>query len=246
MERIISSPLQYPGGKRWLFKTLYKYIPRDTQEMISPFFGGGAIELNMAARGVKVYGYDLSKGLNDFWETYLSCPSSLVKSAKYLLSTKDKDYFRDMHRNFFNVKSMRNRGAIYFLLNRMSYGGKCLGSDVGLRKDYKKALSPSILKSISEYNISNVYVECLDFVESLNNHKFIFSYLDPPYPMVGKRLYFASANGFDHAKLSSILNDRPNWILSYSSVPMIEDLYKGYYKIRINRKSSFRYKSKRP
>ena len=79
MDKVISSPLRYPGGKRWLFTTLLPFIPECTKEMVSPFLGGGAIELNMALRGVKVYGYDTFEPLVNFWNRYLACPSTLVE-----------------------------------------------------------------------------------------------------------------------------------------------------------------------
>ena len=41
MDKVISSPLTYWGGKRWLFKTLLPLIPEGTTEIFSPFLGGG-------------------------------------------------------------------------------------------------------------------------------------------------------------------------------------------------------------
>ena len=41
MDKIISSPLTYWGGKRWLFKTVLDLIPEGETEIFSPFLGGG-------------------------------------------------------------------------------------------------------------------------------------------------------------------------------------------------------------
>ena len=51
MCEVLYSPIIYPGGKRWLFKQWLAWIPAETQKMVSPFFGGGAMELNLALRG---------------------------------------------------------------------------------------------------------------------------------------------------------------------------------------------------
>ena len=32
MDKVITSPLRYPGGKRWLFKTLLEYMPKGTKK----------------------------------------------------------------------------------------------------------------------------------------------------------------------------------------------------------------------
>ena len=56
MDKLYSSPLHYPGGKRWLFPILADILP-PFKEMVSPFFGGGSIELNFAARGKYISGF---------------------------------------------------------------------------------------------------------------------------------------------------------------------------------------------
>ena len=66
------SPLRYPGGKSRAVELITtKYIiPNlsERQNVCSPFFGGGSIELYLAKKGYKVSGYDDFRSLVDFWK----------------------------------------------------------------------------------------------------------------------------------------------------------------------------------
>lgn len=241
MDKVIFSPLRYAGGKRWLFKTLLPYIPEGTKEMISPFFGGGAIELNLALRGVKVYGYDIFEPLVNFWQHYLSDPLALVEHAKTLMKGKDKSYFRYIQRGgFAELSDNFDRAGVYFLINRMSYNGSTLAPKGGMKPNYTECLGKSILDTISKLNIPNLEVERKSVFDLLSTNQSVFAYLDPPYPTSDDRLYGNSREhheGFDHKALFEMLDNRDNWVLSYSDVPLIRLLYKDYQKIELIRKS---------
>ncbi|WMT84135.1 DNA adenine methylase [Wolbachia endosymbiont of Listronotus oregonensis] len=71
----IKSPLRYPGGKsRAVSQIVNEYIPRGLPTLCSPFIGGGSIELALASRGTKVYGYDAFEPLVRFWQVLLKDP----------------------------------------------------------------------------------------------------------------------------------------------------------------------------
>lgn len=53
------SLLRYPGGKTRAVDFITKFFPQRLDRLLSPFFGGGSIELAVAASGTKVYGYDV-------------------------------------------------------------------------------------------------------------------------------------------------------------------------------------------
>ena len=48
--------LRYPGGKAKAVKILEKYIPENTTKIVSPFFGGGSLEFQLASKGIEVQG----------------------------------------------------------------------------------------------------------------------------------------------------------------------------------------------
>ena len=73
------SLLRYPGGKSRGAKQIFEFIPADTKEICSPFFGGGSVELMCANNDMKVYGYDKFLPLVDFWNCLIKKPDELVQ-----------------------------------------------------------------------------------------------------------------------------------------------------------------------
>ena len=241
MDKVITSPLRYPGGKRWLFNTLLPLIPDGTKEMVSPFFGGGAVELNMAARGVKVYGYDICPHLVNFWQYWIENPSDFDSKAKHILMT----YTEDMIRKAKVKKDFEGEdGAhLYYACNRVSFGGMTTDTHVKKYEVVGGRLRYSIFSDgIYRYVFSHsdfwqsfpkvaLDVRLGSYQDTLANHKNIFAYIDPPYPKVGKDLYVH--HDLDHHNLAKILHSRDNWVISYNNDPIISELYGGYHTISL-------------
>ena len=112
MDKVISSPLTYWGGKRWLFKTLLPLIPEGTTEIFSPFLGGGSIEINLAHRGYTVHAYDNYAPLVNFWQHWLNDPEAVRLAVYELLSL----YNHDELSRFRYKKDLLDRKAICSLL----------------------------------------------------------------------------------------------------------------------------------
>ena len=99
------SPLRYPGGKsRAVTKIVDKYIiPNipESKKVCSPFFGGGSIEIDLAKRGFRVYGYDAYPPLVNFWQVLLKNPSKLANSTEKELRVS-RNKFDEIQENFRN------------------------------------------------------------------------------------------------------------------------------------------------
>ena len=254
MEKVLNSPLQYPGGKRWLFKRLTDFIPANTQAMVSPFLGGGAVELNLALRGIRVHGYDACPHLVNFWQHWLANPSAIINDAPKILRGYDKEGFAALKANYENIAGAEHRALLYYVFNRIAFGGKTL-HDKTYFKRYKEKdgvlyrtdgtrLFPNTDFWRTPPDIP-IQIGVADFSESLSRHPHLFAYCDPPYVKVGKDFYLACAGEFDHERLATILKSRENWILSYNDSIVVRTLYAEYLKIAMggrnfstNRKTS--------
>ena len=238
MNKVVNSPLKYPGGKHWLFKTLQQYIPEDTKEVISPFFGGGALEINLALKGIQVYGYDICPYLVNFWQYWLKDPGSIEQAAKKILATHTLDTLKNIKKNF---DYLGHKGAVlYYVCNRLSFGGMTLhGSYIKpyelvnghfVYPMYKGQTRRRHVFPFSElweaFPPVSMTVREMGFQNSLLEHPGCFAYLDPPY-VETERLY--GIDSFDHEGLAEILTSRKNWALSYSNRPLVRQLYDGYY-----------------
>ena len=245
MNKVLVSPIVYAGGKRWLFSTFMEYFPDGTKEVVSPFFGGGCIEINLAARGVKVNGYDLFEPVVNFWKQFIEHPDEIVKEALFLLATEDREFFAEIKDGrYFELEDNAVKAILYLIINRMSFGGMTFRSS-NLRSDAKKGLNAPYLSSFAYYQFTGLSVSRLHFSDSLAIHNDVFAYCDPPYAHLQSGLYGNSEiyhELFDHECLFDILKNRDNWILSYNDVESIRYLYSDFHQIAVIRKSDGRIK----
>ena len=257
-EKVITSPIGYPGGKRKLFKEFWNYLPADTKEIVSPFFGGGAIELNCAARGIKVHGYDIMPWLVNFWQVWFLEAKNVLFHAKAMLRTNTRENLIKTKKNYFipNILNMIECttnplycAVLFYLMNHLStcgtmYQGSIMNyyqegndfyepSNIGR----KSTIFPESHAAIGELTQGlPIRIKTVDFEESLSQHPDIFAYLDPPY--VGTESLYAC--DFDHKKLFRILRRRENWILFYPDCLWVRKRYAPYEMREVSTKSGFR------
>lgn len=219
------SLLRYPGGKTRGVEVITQYFP-EISEMASPFFGGGSIELYMAAKGVKIYGYDIFTPLVEFWQCVIKNPIKLAeKVADFLPLSKETFYELQQHQACARTKL--ERAAIFYVLNRSSFSGSTLSG--GMSPGHPRFTQSSIERLRTFFN-PLFSVESLDFKQSIKAHKNCFLYLDPPY-LIRSALYGKKGNvhkDFDHEGLFKALLKRDNWILSYNDCAEIRTMYKSY------------------
>lgn len=220
------SILRYPGGKTRAINELKKFIPEGTNEICSPFFGGGSFEFYLETIGVKVYGYDNYDLLVNFWNKVKDNPSLLFDMLPNELT---KDDFYAMQKNILNEKDLLKKAAMFYILNRCSFSGTILSGGMSPNHPRYNINARDRLMNFK----TAVDVKLLPFEKSIPNHDCII-YADPPY-LIPQALYGTKGdmhNGFNHALLAEILNERGNFILSYNNSEEVKDLYhshKFYY-----------------
>lgn len=226
------SPLRYPGGKTRGVEFITQFFPKNLDKLLSPFFGGGSIELSMAAKGTVIYGYDIFSPLVEFWQCLVTHPNELADEVeKYYPLPKNKFYeLQEIQTKF---KTKLERAAVYYVLNRSSFSGATLSG--GMSPDHPRFTETSIERLRNYYN-PNIKIEKADFKKSLEKHPFTFTYLDPPY-IIKSSLYGKKGNAhkdFDHEGLAEILRNREHWILSYNDCDEIRNLYEGFHILTPN------------
>jgi len=220
------SPLRYPGGKTRGVVHIIQYFPKGIKEMMSPFFGGGSVELYMASHGVKIEGYDVFTSLVEFWQCLQESPSALANEIeKWYPLPKDQFYHLQGIQTHFTTKL--ERAAVYYVLNRSSFSGATLSG--GMSPQHPRFTTSAIERIRAFYN-PNFSVHQASFEQSLSLHNdSLFCYLDPPY-LIKSSLYGRKGNAhkdFNHEALAAILRQRKNWVLSYNDCEEIRTLYTG-------------------
>ena len=231
------TPLMYPGGKTRLWSTFKSYLPDGTTEMVSPFIGGGSLEIRCAAHGIKVTAFDLFEPLVNFWKYFIDDAESLINKvlSVFPLSFEEKKYYFETglqpnQKNYSgNLYTDLERAALFLCLNKQSFRGWTLSQNQC--KGYLEAsANPELFEKLKTWNNPNIVVDQSDYRSVIDKYDGTFMYFDPPY--VEKEHYYGwkkNQLGFDHHffcdRISSLKN---KWILSYVKHDLVMELYKDY------------------
>lgn len=225
----IKSPLRYPGGKSRAVKHISQYIPTITS-MVSPFFGGGSIEIAQATKGVEVKGYDIFDPLVCFWKYQLGDRQGLYDAIQKL-HPMSKEQFSHYQTVNPTLPDGVEKAAMFYALNRASFSGSTMSGGMSIGHDRFNA---SNMETVLNFTVPSLSVEHGDFAYSITKNPDAFLYLDPPYLLQGaaNSLYGnkgSTHRGFNHGDLFDLVKDRPNWIMSYNGGDGIKQRYADFH-----------------
>lgn len=237
---------RYPGGKSRLYKHIEPYLlDRFNDRLIVPFVGAGHITTRFLKKRSPSFLWlnDLDVGITSFWKAVQFYPLKFIsKLKKYQPKADDfylyKDILDNLNRVPSGVEDITDIAMIKLIIHQISYsglgcmaggpiGGQSQSSDygVGCRWNFE-----NIAKKIGEvhnsFKNSEVKITSWDFSEVLNDERSDGAlYLDPPYFEQGPALYKHSFKEEDHWRLSELLHERSNWVLSYDDTETIRNFY---------------------
>lgn len=242
-KRYLGSPLRYAGGKSLAAAKIIRCFPDQvTKKMISPFFGGGSIEIALANEmDTTVIAYDLFDILVNYWQVQIKYPENLYSELKKLKPTK-KVYSKvkaRLKRHWLQEKKLNklDLASCYFFNHNLSYGPGFLG---WMSKIYESEIKyQKTIEKVRDFKCINLQVQQGSFEKTLPEHRKDFLYLDPPYFLEGDSKMFRGIypqrnfpihhKGFDHLKLRKLLGQhRGKFVLSYNDCSQVRELYKDF------------------
>ena len=220
------SPLRYPGGKTRAVKQIVPLILEEKPDtIVSPFLGGGSIELACEEAGIPVLGYDAFPPLVNFWHHMLTQPEELARRVRRIRATFNKDrFYRYQQREHTNDIASAVR---FFALNRASYSGATLSG--GYSPGHARFTTTSANR-IAAFRTTQFVVEQASFEQSIAKHPDAFLFLDPPY-MIQSNLYGKKGDhhsSFNHRGLADLVVDREQWIMTYNNCDAVRAHYSGH------------------
>lgn len=223
------SPLRYPGGKSRASKKIAQFFPNDLTKIVSPFFGGGSVEIELMKKGIFVEGYDLFNPLVVFWQQLKDNKQELLNTIEFFHNSMNKSHFVDMQdwiKDKDSELTPAMLGGIYFCLNRSSFSGTV--NSGGYSPSHPR-FNVNSIDRVRNFSLTNFSVDCLPFQESISKTN-EFLYCDPPY-LIKSNLYGHGGDlhkEFNHSELNSLLKTRQRWILSYNDCEEIREMYKDF------------------
>lgn len=244
-KRYMRSPIRYAGGKSLAAGLIVEHIPDNITKIVSPFFGGGSVEIACAVElGLEVIGYDIFDILINYWDVQLKNPTALYELLLKFSPTRKgfKEVKQRLKKHWKGEGRLRRLDlAAYFYFNHnTSYGPHFLGwpSSVYLQKQrYQK-----MIEKVRDFRVDNMKVECAKFEDVMPRHKKDFLYCDPPYYLDGDSKTFVGMyphrnfpiyhKDFKHELLRDLLMEhKGGFILSYNDCSIIRDWYKEFSMI---------------
>ena len=200
----MKTPIRYAGGKSRAYDFISSYIPfwPRPKRIISPFMGGGSLEVKWASEmGIQVEAFDVFDVLTNYWQHQIHHPKRLYEILKGLEPSKEQydeikdillhwdkvqDMFKDWKTDYYDRKSEPlddELGAAYYWFNHnLSYGPMFLGwfSSIYLKKE---SLYDNSIERVKNFSCPNLSVQQSSFDKVIPNYKKDFIYADPPYYM---------------------------------------------------------------
>ena len=241
------TPLRYPGGKAKLagfVKSLIKENRLSDGEYVEPYAGGAAIALELLFEEYVscIHINDVSRPVHAFWEAVLDHTeplSRLVRDTPLTVKTWDRQR-RVMEKP--REHDTLALGFATFFLNRTNHSGILNGGIIGGRDQ------TGPWKIDARYNAREL-INRIQSIAAMKNRirltrkdalKFLRSgvgkwpsktliYLDPPYYVKGRDLYYDFYEPEDHASVAEFVRSgitRQRWMVSYDNASAIRQLYR--------------------
>lgn len=242
------TPLRYPGGKGKLaayIKRLMKVNHLLDGEYVEPYAGGAGIALELLFQeyvsSVRIN--DVSRPVYAFWKSVLNHTDELCRlviDTPLTLSVWDKQ--KRILKNAADNDDLA-LGFATFFLNRTNRSGILNGGIIGGRdqtgpwKINARYNAPELAHRIQciarmKDRIHLTRQDALRFLKSgvIRWPEKTLIYLDPPYYIKGRDLYYDFYEPKDHAHVANFVRTsikRQRWIVSYDNEPAIRGLYEG-------------------
>lgn len=240
-------PLRYAGGKSLGVGHIIEHIPDGLDKLMSPFMGGGSIEIACAKElGVQVRGYDVFDILVNYWQVQLSSNHELADRLEAWQPTKEqyteiKTQLKAHWTQEFFISNPLELAAHYWFNHNLSYGPGFLG---WMSKIYE---SPEryvrAVDKVRYFECPLLSVEQGSFEETIPRHQGEFLYCDPPYYLDEGKMFrgiYPQRNfpvhhkGFDHALLRDLLHaHKGGFVLSYNDCATIREWYADFQVIEV-------------
>jgi DNA adenine methylase len=242
------TPFRYPGAKNKMLPILMEHLSPllDKRPMfLDAFVGGGSVLLEVAEKypSCLLFANDKDYLVYSFWNIVSGPDSTKFEELLELIETRPTlELFYKLRAESPTNEVEAAYRAIFF--NRTTFSGIFYSGPIGGKEQKSqytidcrynaKKLKTKILKcrELLQFRTAVVNVDFSDLTMLTSND--VPVYLDPPYYVKGEALYTHSMTPSEHKKLSFILNNRKNWVLSYDDCPEVRLLYANNQVLDLN------------
>ncbi len=241
-------PLRYAGGKSLGVGHIIEHVPDGIVKLVSPFFGGGSIEIACARElGLRVEGYDIFDILTNYWCQQVRSPGKLADQISRWKPNKEQYAVvkKRLKQHWTGENPITDRlslAAHYWFNHNLSYGPGFLGWMSKIYEDQTRF--ERLADKVRNFDCDGLSVSCLSFDKAIPKHNDDFLYCDPPYYLDGDSKMFRGIypqrnfpvhhNGFSHDVLCDLLHEhKGGFILSYNDCEVVRKRYSDFQIIEV-------------
>ena len=123
--------IKWAGGKRQLIPELLKHIPKNFNNYLEPFVGGGALFFELYNLGIlknkKVYLFDINEELINAYKVIRDYPNELIEKLKEFKAKHNKEFYYqirelDKSKGYNNLDNI-TKAARFIYLNKTCFNG---------------------------------------------------------------------------------------------------------------------------
>jgi len=238
---------KWTGGKRQLLPVIKSLMPDNYNSYFEPFVGGGALFFDLSPDKAVIN--DFNNELMNCYQQIKKHPQKLIELLTKHQENNSKEYYLELRAvdrdNRINKMTDVERATRIMYMLRVNFNGLYrVNSKNQFNVPYGRYKNPKIVDgelilSISEYlNNNDIRILNGDFEEAVRDVQAgDFVYFDPPYIPLSETSAFTSYTheGFSYeeqVRLSDVyrkLDKKGAYVmLSNSSSPLVEELYKGF------------------
>jgi DNA adenine methylase len=245
-QKLIKSPLRYPGGKSRGVNFLAHNIP-PFQEFREVFFGGGSLSFYFLQKqaGATFHASDLNFELWCFWSQLQNASTALINGVQEIYDQYKSAELAGGKALFNVILNRRNndlthlqRAIDFYVLNRITFSG-VVDSGGYSQASFEGRFTQSSIDRLKETApvIHPIQFHCEDYSYLINRDgENVFLFLDPPYyAATASKLYGKNGilhTAFDHQLLFESLRSSPHkWLITYDNSEYIRNLYKDFSQL---------------
>ena len=225
------SPLTYPNDRPLAVSFLASQIPEGVDSIVTPFLGGGSLELGLSARGYRVSAYTQYRLLYDFWQCIMTNPEKMYQMASTFYPIGEQKLFSVLQKKVYQPDYEYLRSSLFYVLNLCAEEGRATSG--GMERGTPR-FNQVRLSQLANFETTPFQIELGDYPQALDTSDFLVCSM-PDYMKVNlpNAVIIPENPQINHKKFKRLLEESNScgWALLYRYHEGLVDLYSDHQVI---------------
>ena len=222
------SPLTYPNDRPLAASLLTSTIPEGVTKVVTPFLGGGSLQISLAQKGYDTLAYTEYRLLYDFWKCVMQDPVRGYEMAKAFHPVEDNRTFMMLQKKVYQPHDEYLRSALFYVLNLCSEHGATTSGDM---EPGTPRFTKLRLDSLANFEIRPFELEMGNYKKALETTDYLVCEM-PNYipPMILGAVVVPERPQISHKKFRRMIEQSncSGFSLVYRYCEEVMELYKDF------------------